>query len=277
MNTPSAYQNPSWDELIFEKRNKKYGAYVIRKYANQRTFSSFFITIFTLTGLIILIGSWANKSELIKLTSTPHEFLGKELDIVYDFDKKETSSSKGQKSSNPSPSKPNNQKLNDNFLVVASVENEKKNDVDTTSAFQNNEKANGKNLGASGTGNEPDTSGIATNGSIDGNGLNNVIDIPEFYPEFPGGESKMFEFLSNQLRFPRNYQGNKTSTTVYISFVISKDGNIDDIKIERTGGYEFDQEAIRAVKKMPKWKPGKMGDKPVSVRFRLPIKFTYLN
>lgn len=275
MNSPSTYRNQTWDELIFEKRNKKYGAFIIRKYANERTLFGFFITIVCLTALIVLIGSWVNKKDFIQLSSVKHELIQDNLKIIYELEKKEKISSGSQKQMGSPSSGSDKQKQDKNFLIVNEPVTNK--DLDTAGFGTENNNQKDKSLGGIGIGNELDTSSFVNSGTKDGNELNGIIEIPEIYPEFPGGEDKMFEFLSSNLRFPKDYSGNRTTTTVYISFVISNNGNIEDIKIERSGGFEFDNEAIKAIKKMPKWKPGKMGERTVSVRFRLPIKFTYRN
>ena len=103
MNSPSTYRNQTWDELIFEKRNKKYGAFIIRKYAYERTLFGFFITIVCLTALIVLIGSWVNKKDFIQLSSVKHELIQDNLEIIYESEKKEKISIGSQKqTSSPS-------------------------------------------------------------------------------------------------------------------------------------------------------------------------------
>lgn len=276
MNSPKIYQSPTWDELIFENRNQSYGAYVLRKYSNQRILIGFFVTITFIVSIILMIGKFTQTTkEIFKISSEEH--ILKQKEIIYEIQNKEEVKSSGNKSKSTSSSSSSKKQLENNYSVSSIVDTEKKEISDTAGTSVGIDNQKGKNLGGTGIGNDLDTSSINNLGK--GNNLNtsNVVDIPEFFPEFPGGESKMFDFLGRNLKFPTNYDGYRKTTTVYISFVVNAQGNIEDIKIERSGGYEFDQEAMKAIKKMPKWTPGKMGDRAVSVRFRLPIKFTYRN
>jgi periplasmic protein TonB len=94
-------------------------------------------------------------------------------------------------------------------------------------------------------------------------------------PDFPGGNSKLYNFISSFLIYPVSAIEKGSSGTVYISFIIKKDGEITDIRVLNgiSGCAECDMEAIRVIKMMPKWNPGLNRGIPVSVRFNLPIKF----
>ncbi len=95
----------------------------------------------------------------------------------------------------------------------------------------------------------------------------------EQMPTFPGGEDKLMEFLANNVKYPAAARENSIQGTVYVSFVVSSTGEISDAKIVRGVGGGLDQEAIRVVKLMPTWKPGKQNGRQVPVEFNLPIKF----
>lgn len=101
-----------------------------------------------------------------------------------------------------------------------------------------------------------------------------VFTIVEEMPSFPGGEAKMFEYLANNIRYPQIAKETGISGVVYVNFVVGPDGNISDVKVLRGIGGGTDEEAIRVVKNMPKWKPGKQRGKPVKVSYNLPIRFS---
>lgn len=101
-----------------------------------------------------------------------------------------------------------------------------------------------------------------------------VFAIVEKMPTFPGGEEKMYKYLQNTIKYPPIAQENGIQGTVYLNFVVGKDGKIRDIKVLRGVDKLLDAEAIRVVKKMPPWKAGKQRGKAVSVTYNLPIKFT---
>ena len=103
-------------------------------------------------------------------------------------------------------------------------------------------------------------------------------DIPEYgaeiMPEFVGGLQKMKEFLSKTVKYPKYAKELGIKGKVFVSFVVGKDGSIRDVKIKRGVNDLLDQEAIRVVKAMPNWNPGKQHGKKVSVHYTLPINFT---
>lgn len=92
-------------------------------------------------------------------------------------------------------------------------------------------------------------------------------------PEFPGGEDALMEYLSANIHYPKPALNNNVEGKVTIGFVVNKDGEIEDIKILRGLGYGCDEEAMRVIANMPKWKPGKNNGKPVSVYFNVPLVF----
>ena len=91
-------------------------------------------------------------------------------------------------------------------------------------------------------------------------------------PEFPGGEDLMMEFIGKNIRYPTEAKVNGISGRVYVSFVVDTSGNVVDVKMLR-GINGLNEEAMRVVKSMPKWKPGSFGGKIVSAQYTLPIVF----
>ena len=99
------------------------------------------------------------------------------------------------------------------------------------------------------------------------------LDDEEENPEFPGGQEAMFNFLVKNLTYPELALERSLQGRVYVQFVVCKDGSIKDIKVLRGIETSLDNEAIRVIKMMPKWKPGTFKGKPVNVMFNLPINF----
>jgi len=100
-----------------------------------------------------------------------------------------------------------------------------------------------------------------------------IFTFVEEYPEFPGGDKALREFILNNLNYPEIARKTGITGTVYVQFVVEKDGSISDVKVVRGIGGGCDEEAVRVVKSMPKWKPGKQRGQPVRVYFTLPIEF----
>ena len=101
-----------------------------------------------------------------------------------------------------------------------------------------------------------------------------VFQIVEIMPEFAGGERKREKFFNDNIRYPEIPQSKKVEITVYVSFIVEKDGSISTVKFLWGIGGSFRKEAIRVASIMPKWKPGKQNGKPVRVQVNMPIKFT---
>ncbi len=101
-----------------------------------------------------------------------------------------------------------------------------------------------------------------------------IILTVEEPPQFPGGESARMEFLRDNIKYPQTARESGIQGTVYVSFIVERNGSLTNIKILRSIGGGCDELVIRIVKCMPKWKPGKQDGKTVRVQFTMPVKFT---
>lgn len=100
------------------------------------------------------------------------------------------------------------------------------------------------------------------------------IDPYETMPSFPGGQEAFFEFLSKNVKYPAIAQKNGIEGRVIVEFVVAKDGKIEKVKVARTGGDpSLDKEAVRVIKSMPRWTPGKRRGEPVRVKYTVPVNF----
>lgn len=100
-----------------------------------------------------------------------------------------------------------------------------------------------------------------------------VFDVVEQMPSYPGGMGALMQYLSSNIKYPKEAEEKGAQGRVITSFIVEKDGSISDIKIKISVHPALDAEAIRIVKKMPKWIPGKQGGEPVRVKYTLPITF----
>lgn len=96
-------------------------------------------------------------------------------------------------------------------------------------------------------------------------------------PEFPGGEKAMMQFVVDNVTYPQSAKDKNIQGKVYVSFVVEKDGSVDQVKVMRSIGGGCDEEAVRVVKAMPKWVPGKKDGKNVRVNYVLPFVFKLNN
>lgn len=100
-----------------------------------------------------------------------------------------------------------------------------------------------------------------------------VFTVVEQNAEFPGGQSALGKFLQKNLRYPPQAQRANVSGRVFLSFVVDRAGEISDVQVLKGLGFGCDEEAIRVVKSMPRWNPGKQSGRAVKSKFNLPISF----
>lgn len=102
---------------------------------------------------------------------------------------------------------------------------------------------------------------------------NSVYDVVEQMPSFPGGISGLKTYLNQNTRYPAVAQENCVQGRVVVSFVVEKDGHISDVTVLRSVDPSLDKEAVRVIRNMPRWTPGKQGGEPVKVRYNVPVSF----
>lgn len=260
------YSN-QWLDQVFERKNKNYGAYNLRLHANENTSKALLmavtlaITLVTLPFVSALLKGEQPTSldlddHIFTVMDVPEIILPKAIETV---------------TAAPAPPKSNE------LVKPEIIEDKKIVDDKKPGDFEKNN--NNSNTVVNGTGNTNDSSALVTAGNTlpTTNAVDTTIYLGgiELMPEFPGGEQAMMSFLSKRLKYPRQWIENNIKGTVYISFVIDKDGSVTAIKTLRgiSVSTDFENEAKRVVAQMPKWKAGIQNGKNVSVYFTLPVSF----
>ena len=105
-------------------------------------------------------------------------------------------------------------------------------------------------------------------------GTDEVFVVVDEMPEFPGGDKALVRFLAENVKYPVIAQEQGIQGKVFVSFVVNKEGDIEDVKVSRGVDPSLDKEAVRVVSSLPRWKPGKQHGKLVKVSFTVPINFT---
>jgi len=113
--------------------------------------------------------------------------------------------------------------------------------------------------------------------SVETEDPNKTFTIVEDMPEFIGGEKEMLRYLITNTKYPEIEKKLGNQGTVWVSFVVGKDGKVKNAKIERGVSEYLDKEALRVINAMPDWIPGKQRGKAVNVSFNLPVKFVLIN
>ncbi len=247
-----------WLEIVFEGRNKIYGAYELRKTNSKTSLRALFIgsLIFALAVSAPLIIS------LIPDSSDEDLSLDTKITTV----KLPPKEKPKENLPPPPPPPPKVDQVKFVKPVVAKAE-------DVTEEPPKIEEIKDKKLGAETIKGDPDAE--LTVEPV-GNGPADVVDDTNIYssagievkPDFPGGIEKFYKYVGNNYRAPEE-EGLKGK--VYVTFVVEKDGSLTDIKVIRDIGYGTGQEAVRVLKKCPKWNPGEQNGKKVRVLYSLPI------
>ncbi|MFL5728092.1 MAG: energy transducer TonB [Cytophagaceae bacterium] len=253
----------SINEIIFEKRNKEYGAYALRRaYGNYVTGALLIAaTVFSL--ILIAPVAWnyffgkeKGKEELVDVTMTMTE-----VDL---------------------PAPPPDEIVQPPQVVppkeVEMIKNTEP-DVQEDSKVKKDELANNQDLENSNPGDKTQE-GVKQPLPVDPGPVKTeppVVKIEtwaEQMPEFPGGLSEYFKFVRKHIEYPQRELDEEREGTVKISFVVNVDGTITELKVAKSSGSQgFDEEALRVFRKMPAWKPAKKKNQVVPLRMTWPVVF----
>ena len=100
-----------------------------------------------------------------------------------------------------------------------------------------------------------------------------IFQIVEEMPAFPGGEQKLMEYVGKNIKYPQIARESGIQGRVFVGFVVEPDGSVSNVKLLRGIGGGCDEEAMRVIKNMPRWKPGKQRGKAVRVSYQIPVMF----
>jgi len=273
----SQWTNPTDEKrnaLVFESKNKAYGAYQIRRNYDATLIRALVFTSFTFVGLFLI-----PKLSLLFANPTPYSEI---LDIpvvmtpppIYEVKKVKKPEERLSKS------KSSNTKTTNPWREIT----DELDKSDTLTVDDQDRLAIGSVNNSDGKAKDdewiyPDIDGDIGSKVIKGKDNDNTIlggatEMPEYY----GGDEALSAFLRNNLKFPGDAIAEGIGGKVVLGFVIEKDGSVSNIAVltNTEPGYGFDKEAIRVLKAMPKWKPGKQYGSPARVRYNIPFSFTLM-
>ena len=264
-----------WTEMVFEGRNKEYGAYRLRKNAGKRNLYSLitiFIAALAIWGGISLVKFVDSRTKSVAQTSVA------ELSALNQPKKKaEVKQQKKVKLEQPEKVV---ERVKSSVKFTAPVikkddevkpEDELKTQDELMSTktaigaldVKGNDDANGEVLKIKEAVAQPEPKPE----------VEKVFDVVEQMPSFPGGPSALMEWLSNNVKYPVVAQENGVQGRVVVSFVVERDGSITDVKVVRGVDPSLDREASRVVRAMPRWIPGKQNGSAVRVKYNVPVAF----
>ena len=275
-NNSSNLYGSEWLALVFSNRNKSYGAYELRSQSSSILTKSLFIagSVFISLFIIPMVYSHFKPVEVAAVPVIMDTTLPPP--VVHEMKKVEPKKAEPVKVE-PVLEKVKTVNMSSNIKVVQEPIAEPPttaqiNDAVIASTTQDGVEGKGNILPIAPTTGTGGGGGTATEGVVD-NSIHNVNGI-DVYPEFPGGMAAWAKFIQRTLRYPYMAQESGVQGKVYLSFVIEKDGAITDVSVTRGIGAGCDEEAVRVLKKSPKWKAGLQNNQAVRVRYNMPINYT---
>lgn len=248
------------DEIVFERRNKTYGAYILRKLYNKNMNRALILAV------IILLAGLAYPLASSYYAKARAGYVEKVASADFmDMDKP-----KEEAPPPPPPPPPPPAALEQKVKFVAPI-------VTTEEVVEDADIFNQDDLNKTTVNEAVAVEEVAVEEKkvevIEVEESKPVFTIVEEMPSFPGGDAERNKFLAENIQYPQQATENGIQGTVYVSFVVDSKGNVTDVKVLRGIGGGCDEEAVRVVKMMPQWHPGKQNGKQVRVLFNMPIYF----
>lgn len=278
-----------WRNLIFADKNKEFGAYTLRAASDRRHNMAFLYMLAGLVVVVLLVIAWSRYSDYrdeqraLALQEQREQMMAQAA-MQEAEETPEEEEPEEQKFEQPEIEVPEEVLATVQVTQIAIVEADKvKNEVMSMDEQKEDNTARGV---------------VTQEGSDDADKFKAVqeqVVVKEPEPEvvkpkeeeifvaveqqaeFPGGQAALMKWLSNNIRYPESAQQNDIQGRVVVKFVVEKDGSIGQATIAKGVDKDLDREAIRVVKKMPKWQPGKNNGVAVRSYFTLPVTFRLQN
>ena len=265
----------NWVELVFDGRNKEYGAYVLRKETGMRNIKSMLLVF------AVIIAIMAGVAAKVAIENA----FPKKVAIETDVELTKLAEKKEVKVEKKAPVKVEEQKVVEKVKssvkftppvikkddeVKPEEELKSQEDLNKTNTaigsfdVKGNDEAGGEVLKAKEVIAQPEPPKEEET---------KVFDVVEVMPSFPGGQGALFEWLSKNIKYPVVAEENGVQGRVIVTFVVERNGSITDVQVVKSVDPSLDKEAVRVVKAMPHWIPGKQNGSAVRVKFTVPVTF----
>ena len=265
----------NWVELVFDGRNKEYGAYVLRKETGMRNIKSMLLVF------AVIIAIMAGVAAKVAIENA----FPKKVAIETDVELTKLAEKKEVKVEKKAPVKVEEQKVVEK--VKSSVKFtppviKKDDEVKPEEELKSQEDLNKTNtaIGSFDVKGNDETGGevlkakeVIAQPEPPKEEETKVFDVVEVMPTFPGGQQALFEWLSKNLKYPVVAAENGVQGRLIVTFVVERNGSITDVQVAKSVDPSLDKEAVRVVKAMPHWIPGKQNGSAVRVKFTVPVTF----
>ena len=270
-----------WRDIVFEGKNKEYGAYEMRENSTARHTRAVIIVLACLVAILVLLilsltGVFSRAEEEGPDAATEQELATFAADEVIEEEPEEEQVKFEEPEEIIQPEEVANEQRITDLPIVEDDKFDETKEVKTQEEMTQNEAQAGAVDITEGT-NDLNKQVvkeqiIAPEPAPEPEKVYNIAMV-EQKPEFPGGEAAMYKWLGDHINYPAAASEEGVSGRVVVEFVVSKTGAIENVRVLRGRHPALDKEALRVVKSMPKWQPGRNNGQPVKVTYTLPVTF----
>lgn len=268
-----------WRDIVFEGKNKEYGAYEMRAKSVSRHNKAMIVIVIVIIAVFALafLVNTVIKSVEARPTDEAEQAL---VEMATEEAEEETPEEEPQRVEEQQPEVVKEELLNTVKLTEIAIvdDNEVKEEIKSQDELRETETAVGKQNEDRGVDDiinaqEHKDAVVVEEKKPEPVDDNKVFESVEQNPQFPGGDAALLKYVSDHIRYPSVAQENNIQGRVVVQFVVTKTGSIGQVKVVRSKDPDLDKEAVRVVKTLPKFVPGKMNGHAVNVWYTLPITF----
>lgn len=267
-----------WRDIVFEGKNKEYGAYEIRKNSNLRHNKAMIVVVIILAlvfALAFLVNTVIQSVEARPEDTTEQAM----VEMVTETQEEEEEMEEPERIEEQKPEVIKEELLNTvKMTEVAIVEDEQVDEeIKSQDEIQQDDRAVGQVNEDRGVDDiinaQEHKEAVVVEEKTEPVEDNKVFTVVEQQPQFPGGEAALLKYVAEHIRYPSVAQENNIQGRVVVQFVVTKTGAVGEVKVVRSKDPDLDKEAVRVVKSLPNFVPGKMNGHAVNVWYTLPITF----
>ncbi len=272
-----------WCDLVFEGKNKDFGAYQLRTNSVKRHNKA---VIYTLIGLVIIGAAIFSTLKIQQIIAERQlKDAAEQENVTVDLTPKEQpKEEQQQKLEEEKPEIKKEEVLQSvkvtELNIVEDNQVKKEDEIKSQDELKNEDKAFGQQNNDEGVTDRNLTKTLKNEVVVEEvKPVEKKVEKEEVFrsveqmPTFPGGDAALMKYLSSHLQYPTMAQENGVQGTVIVQFVVTKTGAVGEVKVARSVDRDLDKEAVRVCKSLPKFVPGRQNGQPVSVWYTLPVKF----
>lgn len=271
-----------WCDVVFENRNKEFGAYQLRLNSKPRHLRAFLFTLIGAIAIIIIAYSYMKVAAYIEeqriMDQANQELVAVDLAAEEQEEEQEPEETKFEQPEEQAlPEEILNTVKVTELLIAKDEEVKAEDEIKSQDELKETQTAFGQTDFDKGTDDRnvirEHKEEVIVEKKEEVKEPEKVFTAVEQMPQFPGGEAELMRYLSKNIKYPTMAMENNIQGRVVVQFVVTKTGSIGEVKVVRSVDRDLDREAIRVCKSLPKFTPGKMNGQAVNVWYTLPVNF----